>query len=137
MVKSGANCLAFGAGAGGFLNGYSFRNDSNLESYMEQADGGEKPFGFLMQQPDDHAIYNRIKGEMEQGRLNISWLSQQLDSEWENTIAPLIRQWESCGLLTFDGDWIDLTLAGRFWQVTMTVNLLEWIKLNMAHPIAA
>lgn len=137
MVKSGANCLAFGAGAGGFLNGYSFRNDSNLESYMEQAGAGEKSFGFLMQQPDDHAIYNRIKGEMEQGRLNIYWLSQQLDSEWENAIAPLIRQWESCGLLTFDGDWIDLTLAGRFWQVTMTVNLLEWIKLNMAHPIAA
>ncbi|WP_456388085.1 radical SAM protein [Profundibacter sp.] len=134
MVKSGANCLAFGSGAGGFLNGYSFRKESNLESYMERVETGDKAFGFLMKQPDNHALYNRIKGEMKQGRLNIAWLAQQLGHDWEHAVAPLIWQWESCGLLTFDGGWIDLTLAGRFWQVTMTVNLLEWIKLNLKLP---
>lgn len=137
MVKSGANCLAFGSGAGGFLNGYSFRNDSSLESYMKRAGADKKTFGFLMKQPDNHTLYNRIKGEMEQGRLNVAWLAQQLGPDWEHAVAPLIRQWESCGLLTIDAGWIDLTLAGRFWQVTMTVNLLEWIKLTLKQPVAA
>ena len=137
MVKSGANCLAFGSGAGGLLNGYSFRNDGNLESYMQKATKGEKTFSFLMKQPDEHALFNRIKAEMELGRLNITWLASQLGDKWEGAISPLIRQWGDCGLLTYDGDWIDLTLAGRFWQVTMTVSLLEWIKLTLSRPIAA
>ena len=137
MVKSGANCLAFGSGAGGLLNGYSFRNDGNLESYMQKATKGEKTFSFLMKQPDEHALFNRIKAEMELGRLNVTWLASQFGDKWEGAISPLIRQWGDCGLLTYDGDWIDLTLAGRFWQVTMTVSLLEWIKLTLARPIAA
>ena len=137
MVKSGANCLAFGSGAGGLLNGYSFRNDGNLESYMTKAMAGEKTFSFLMKQPDEHALFNRIKGEMELGRLNVTWLAEQCGDKWDSAISPLIRQWGSCGLLTYDGDWIDLTLAGRFWQVTMTVSLLEWIKLTLAQQIAA
>ena len=137
MVKSGANCLAFGAGAGGFLNGYSFRNESRLESYMDRVETDKKAFGFLMKQPDNHDLYSRIKGEMEQGRLHIAWLAEVLGPKWESAVAPLIWQWESCGLLTYEDGWIDLTLAGRFWQVTMTVNLLEWLKLTLAQPIAA
>ncbi len=137
MVKSGANCLAFGSGSGGFLNGYSFRNDGNLESYMARSEAGEKTFSFLMRQPDNHALFNRIKGEMEQGRLNVAWLAGQLGGQWKSAVLPLIEQWESCGLLTTDGDWVDLTLAGRFWQVTMTVNLLEWLNITLAQPIAA
>lgn len=137
MVKSGANCLAFGSGAGGFLNGYSFRNEGNLETYMQKVDTDGKTFSFLMQQPRNHALFNRIKGEMEQGRLNIAWLAVQLGSQWHSAVSPLIEQWQSCGLLVVDGDWIDLTLAGRFWQVTMTVNLLEWINVSLAQPVAA
>lgn len=137
MVKSGADCLAFGSGAGGFLNGYSFRNDGNLESYMQRADAGEKTFSFLMKQPDNRALFNRIKGEMEQGRLNIAWLAERLGGRWESAVLPLISQWQSCGLLTTDGDWIDLTLAGRFWQVTMTTNLLEWINITSNQSLAA
>lgn len=137
MVKSGANCLAFGSGAGGFLNGYSFRNEGNLESYMACTGAGKNTFSFLMKQPDNHALLNRIKGEMEQGRLNVTWLAKQLGAQWEGEVLPLIRQWESCGLLNTDGDWVDLTLAGRFWQVTMTVNLLEWINITSKQRLAA
>ncbi len=82
------------------LNGYSFRNDGNLESYMAKIAAGESAFSFVMKQ-------------------------------------PLLRQWGECGLLTFDGDWVDLTLAGRFWQVTMTIGLLEWINLKLTQPVAA
>jgi len=90
MVKSGANCLAFGAGAGGFLNGYSFRHESRLESYMDRVETDKKAFGSLMKQPDTHDLFSRIKGEMEQGRLNISWLAKQLGSSWDSAVAPLL-----------------------------------------------
>ncbi len=137
MVKSGANCLAFGSGAGGMLNGYSFRNDGNLESYMTKIAAGESAFSFVMKQPDEHKMFDRIKGEMELGRLNIAWLASEMGEKWDSAIAPLLRQWGECGLLTFDGDWVDLTLAGRFWQVTMTIGLLEWINLKLTQPVAA
>jgi anaerobilin synthase len=137
MVKSGANCLSFGSGAGGYLGGYSFRNDGDLRKYVSRIDAGEKPFNFLMKQPDDSAIYNFIKGQMELGRLNITWLAQELgDALWQST-APLIKQWGQTGLLTIDGDWVDLTLTGRYWQVTLTINLIEWIKLNNDCSMAA
>lgn len=137
LVKSGANCMAFGSGAGGFLNGYSFRNDGDLTNYMTRTEAGEKPFSFLMKQPKNAALFNQIKGQMEQGSLNIAALLRELGPTFGENAFPLIEQWRDAGLLTFDGDWMDLTTAGRFWQVTLTVNLLEWIQLNLDRALAA
>jgi len=137
LIKSGANCLAYGSGAGGFLNGYSFRVDGDLKSYMDTVPSGGKPISFMMRQTGQVALFNGIKGQMEQGRLNLAWLSRELENHWRGDIAPLINQWCDAGLSTLDGDWMDLTLAGRFWQVTLTVNLLEWIKLSLDRPRAA
>jgi oxygen-independent coproporphyrinogen-3 oxidase len=130
-VKSGASCLAFGAGAGGFLGGYSYRIVPDVADYRNRIARGESPVGGLMRQSGHHRLFNCIKGDMERGRLDrrafAAMLRQSAARDPGPVADPLLAQWERAGLLVRDDRWIDLTLAGRFWQVAMTQNLLEWL----------
>ncbi len=132
-VKSGAHCLAFGAGAGGSLGGYSYRTLTDLTEHAERArQGGTPPLGGLMRQSSQAPLLNFIKGSLERGRLDQHALAERLEAatglDLERTTGPLFAQWEHAGLLTRDARWLDLTLAGRFWQVALTQNLLEWLE---------
>lgn len=134
-VKTGANCLAFGSGAGGFLNGYSYRVGGELKSYQEKIEAGENPLAGLMKQSEHHALFNSIKGGMERGRLDLAWVSRELKKcsgpDLDEVAGPLFDQWQHAGLLNRADGWLDLTTAGRFWQVTMTQGLLEWLSQNI------
>lgn len=134
LVKTGANCLAFGSGAGGFLSDYSFRVDGDLKRYIETVHAGEKPLGFLMKMPSDRAFPNAAKGQMETGRLHILGLLDALHQrglDGESLLLPVLHQWQESGLLSIDQGWAKLTLAGRFWQVTMTHHLIQWIQQHL------
>lgn len=41
LIKSGAHCLAYGAGGGGFLQGHAYFIGSDLKHYFAD-DGGDK-----------------------------------------------------------------------------------------------
>ncbi|SNZ20603.1 heme anaerobic degradation radical SAM methyltransferase ChuW/HutW [Cohaesibacter gelatinilyticus] len=134
LVKTGANCLAFGSGAGGFLSDYSFRVDGDLKRYIKTVLAGKKPLGFLMKMPSDRAFFNEAKGQMETGRLHIVGLLEALHQrglDGESLLLPVLHQWQESGLLNVDQGWAKLTLAGRFWQVTMTHHLIQWIQQHL------
>lgn len=141
LVKTGANCLAYGSGAGGSLNGYSFRIDGNLEAYIAATERGEKPFSFMMRGASTGRDFlNTIKGQMEVGHLDIDWLTTALAERGLNgaeVLTPVIDQWRLAGLLTIELGWARLTIAGRFWQVTMTQKLLTWLQQLMRPAQAA
>lgn len=130
-VKGGANCLAFGAGAGGFLAGYSYRTPADVAEHAERVHQGKPLIGALMRQSPQHRLLNFIKGSLERGRLDRLALAERVEAaaglDLERIAGPLFAQWERAGLLTSDDRWLDLTLAGRFWQVALTQNLLEWL----------
>jgi anaerobilin synthase len=136
LVKSGADCLAIGAGAGGSLNGadagFSFRNVAAVDEYRGRVASGAPVVAGLMRQSPHRRLFDRIKGELEQGRLDTTALAAALQADagldWHALAEPLLAQWQAAGLLTRDGDWAELTLAGRFWQVQLTLNLLEWLN---------
>lgn len=131
-VKAGANCLAFGAGAGGFLAGYSYRTLADMTEYASCVREGMPPLGSLLRQSPHYRLFDFIKGSLERGRLDRLALAGRLavatGLDLERIAGPLFAQWEQAGLLTADGRWLDLTLAGRFWQVTLTHHLLEWLE---------
>lgn len=134
LVKTGANCLAFGSGAGGFLGNYSFRIESNLEAYLDASNQGTKPLAFMMQIPGDRGYLNQAKGQMETGQLHIAGLYRALalrQLDGNTCIQPIIDQWQSAGLLIQNNGWARLTMAGRYWQVTMTQKLIQWIQQNL------
>ena len=135
LVKTGASCLAFGSGAGGFLDGRSYRVDRDLGRYLATVGAGEAPVTHIMAQAPHHALLNAIKGGMESGRLDIAQATAALAGIGGATIAaaiqPLLEQWCRAGLLRLSDGWLELTLAGRFWQVSMTQRLIEWINHNI------
>jgi len=136
LVKSGADCLAIGAGAGGSMNGadagFSFRNVAAVDEYRGRVASGAPVVAGLMRQSPHRRLFDRIKGELEQGRLDTAVaaaaLRRDAGLDWQALAEPLLAQWQAAGLLTRDGDWAELTLAGRFWQVQLTLNLLEWLN---------
>ncbi len=133
-VKTGADCLAFGAGAGGFLGGYNYRITSELSDFQARAgDGSCLAPGMMMQQPTS-PIQNAIKSGMERGRLDLRHVDRVLTATVKNAqtsfhahAQPLLKQWVQTGLMTPRHRFLELTRAGRFWQVAMTGRLIDWL----------
>lgn len=136
-VKTGADCLAFGAGAGGFVNGVNYRILSDLAAYAENA-GTEACLTMGMMRPSSRApLHNAIKSGMERGRFDPDLLeagARKLTAgrvEVMPHLAPLLAQWVRTGLMTRQHRFYPLTRAGRFWQVAMTARLIGWLD---QHP---
>ncbi len=140
-VKAGADCLAFGAGAGGSTNGpdagFSYRNIAAVQTYQARIDAGEPVVAGLMRQSPHRRLFDSIKGGLERGRLNTAAVAAQLQADtgldWQALAEPLLVQWQQAGLLMRDGDWVELTLAGRFSQVQLTLNLQQWLSQALTH----
>jgi oxygen-independent coproporphyrinogen-3 oxidase len=137
-IKGGAHCLAFGAGAGGLLDGHALRIGADVGAYEEALLGDRAPAMHLFRPSPHQGWVSGIKGEMDRGRLDVRRLARVLaatrevrDHEVTVLLDPLLAQWECARLLVRDGDWIDLTLAGCFWQVTMTQHLVDWLTAQL------
>ena len=131
-VKTGAECLAFGAGGGGSLRGLSYRNTPVLAEFAT-ARGAGLVRG-LMRHARSAPVVNAVKAGMERGRLDLRPVEVALrrlcgapSRTIEAHLAPLLAQWAEAGLLRPEhGAW-RLTRAGRFWQVPMTARLTGWL----------
>lgn len=133
-VKTGADCLAFGAGAGGFLGGRSFRITADLAAYAAGAADSTGLVAALLRQPASATVSNAIKAGMERGLLDVAraeaafaTLVPQPGVTLAAHLGPLLDQWREAGLWTPHHRFHRLTRAGRFWQVQMTTRLLGWL----------
>lgn len=124
-VKTGADCIAIGAGAGGSLAGHGYRNTANLDDYGARVAAGDAlAMGISAPQPGA-AVFQAIRAGMERGRLDPARIASAPEGETALArIAPILSQWSAAGLLSPVHRFYDLTLAGRFWQVQMTGRLL-------------
>jgi len=138
MPKSRADCLHYGARAGGSLQGWFILNDSNPERYIQRALEKEKPAAMMSPPPENLALTRIVLSQLEECRLNLDDIDMALahDSVAGNTTdarslyTPLLVNWEEAGLITRDGSWVDLTLAGQFWQVNLAQALINWPSKN-------
>ena len=133
-VKTGADCLAFGAGAGGFLGGYNYRIGADLGNYAERSGTGTCLTGGMMQQSRTAPVNNAIKAGMERGRLDPALVDRAVAEiagpdalSFSDHARPLLEQWQGAGLLVPEHRFLRLTHSGRFWQVAMTGRLLGWL----------
>ena len=133
MAKGRADCLHYGAGAGGSLHGWFMFNEANAERYIRSCTDGEKPVAMVAAPPEDLAVMRVILGQMEQCRLNLNDVSAALartrtkeHANAQSLYAPLLENWEKAGLVTRDEPWMELTLAGQFWQVNLAQALIGW-----------
>lgn len=137
-VKTGADCLAFGAGAGGFLGGYNYRILAGLADYAAGAGAGGCLTRGMMRAGRAAPVQNAVKSGMERGRLDPAAVDAALADvcgpgavPFSAHAAPLLAQWTRAGLLRPQHRFHRLTRAGRFWQVAMTGRLITWLD---QHP---
>ena len=138
-VKTGAQCLPFGAGAGGFLGGLNYRITSDLTDFAARSGTGQPLTRGMMRAPAAAPIHDAVKSGMERGRLDCTLADAALaqvcgpDAPGFSThAAPLLEQWTRAGLLERHHRFHRLTRAGRFWQVAMTGRLISWLGQHPA-----
>ena len=130
LMKSRANCLAYGPGAGGSLQGYFYFIQGNFEQYMAARAQDRKPVVMAMEPPVNATMVRSLTGQLETGFLDLDLTAAETDADAGALFAPLLEQWEQAGLLRRDGNQVELTLAGQFWQVNITQALIDWHQHN-------
>lgn len=131
-AKTGWDFFAFGAGAGGSLNGYGYYNIPMLDAYGAAVTAGNAPLMGLSQASPLAPLLNTLRAGIERARIDPKALSQSgiacgLDLDPVDLLAPLWAQWQEAGLMDPRFRFWDLTLAGRFWQVQMTQRMTRYL----------
>lgn len=117
-IKQGMECLAYGSGAGGIIDGYSYSVAGDLQHYSEAVDAGRKPLDAISVSDSLQPARSHVTAGFEVGRLDLgaaAITSLPHASHVRAQFASLLAQWQSCGLVLPDGDVVNLTVAGRFW----------------------
>jgi anaerobilin synthase len=115
MLKQGADCLAYGSGAGGSFGPHSYVLCGDLALYDQRVDRGEKPIAMMVVGNFLQPLAHLVTGGLEVGRLDLALLERAADREVFDTIRPLLAQWQKAGLLSLTDKIVDLTVSGRFW----------------------
>lgn len=129
LGKSACDCLAFGCGAGGRLNGNSFMMERKLADYNTLIDAGEKPVSFMMSPKPNWHLLRTISADMESGAINLNRIARNFNApDLEALAAPVLNQWCEAGMLMRRGEWLHQTVAGQYWHVTLAQLLMNWLE---------
>lgn len=127
LVKAGSDCLAFGAGAAGMLDGHRYVLDSDLGSYQRRIGRCDKPIAVLLPPPPNHHARDVVMAGVEQGRLDLVRLDAATAPGFTDALAPLFDQWAAAGLLRRRCNTVLLTTAGWFWHGNLAGSLFAMI----------
>jgi len=119
LIKQGADCLAYGAGAGGSLADHAYALEPDVESYGALVRAGRKPLRAIREPDASERVHQRLVAGLEVGRLDCS----ELPPEALRRIEPLLGQWQRAGLLEGARARRRLTIAGRFWAPNLARGL--------------
>lgn len=114
-IKEGADCLAYGSGAGGMLGRYSYAVMADLDCYRDAVLAGRKPIDGIRVSDSLEPARNAITAGLETGRLDLNGVAIPHGGNLYARVAPLIEQWRDAGLVSIAGSVVSLTTAGRFW----------------------
>lgn len=119
LIKEGADCIAFGSGAGGSIGSLSYGLTGDLAQYREGLQAGRKPLGIVAVSDALHPLRNVVTASFEVGRIDMDGLCALAGEAAAAPLFPLLRQWEGAGLLSLADGVADLTVAGRFWYANL------------------
>ena len=73
-------------------------------------------------------LYKKLGEQVELGYISWDYFEKNFSINLKDSVKEVISQWESAGLLKDKGRFADLTLAGRFWAVTMVQLLINYLQ---------
>nr|WP_202819669.1 heme anaerobic degradation radical SAM methyltransferase ChuW/HutW [Thaumasiovibrio occultus] len=134
LAKTTAEVLPVGAGAGGNVSGFQMMHTRNMDDYIKAIQAGEYPVPMMMRADSMSPINSHVKSAFDRGVLSRSGLDMACQSIGFNAgsslfdaLMPLFKAWEKNGLVAVNNDYLTLTLAGEFWNVTLSQNTIKTI----------
>jgi len=128
-TKAGADIVPFGAGAAGKINGYSFRLDSNLQTYFEKIDQDHKPIAMMLSSVARFKLHSEVISQFESGYFDLDQIAQKYDPDLSELLYPLILVWLQNNLVKIHNGIIELTISGQFWYVNLTQAVLDYLEI--------
>ena len=136
-VKAGCEIIPFGCAAGGKVNGHSLMMMRALKPYYGMLATGMKPVMGMMEADPNLAMNQVLGAGFDLGRVDLNKLSEASEFDILRHCEPLFEAWQKNGLADIDGDMLNLTLAGQFWNVTMNQALNNYLERYPLKDIAA
>lgn len=135
LAKTSAEILPLGAGAGGNVNGLQMMQPRTLEEYTDAIKNRQFPVAFLSHMSPLSPIFAVIKAGFDKGLLQSKALDDIAGKGVFSVLMPLFLEWEKRGLVTVtqtdkQGIYLSLTLAGQFWNVTLSQALIRVLQQN-------
>lgn len=132
FAKGPADCLAFGSGGGGKLNGYAYMIDRKYADWQARLEAGHKPV-MVVTPPGAHwHLLRTVSSDMELGRINLHDIGRRYGIDLADLVGDVMTQWQEAGLHEAAGDWYVQTVAGQFWHVTMAQLLVNVLNHRLA-----
>lgn len=129
LAKTYAEVLPIGCGAGGNIAGVSMMNHRTLATYMEAMNTGQPVVAMMMEQHPLEPLFATLKAGFDRGVISREALESAnaqcaLHSDVPRRfdfafLQPLFEVWQARGLANVEEDYLHLTLAGRFWSVSL------------------
>jgi len=126
VAKQGVEIVPFGAGAGGSIHGHGVMNGRDLKAWHDANKSGTKVPGMVMSVNHNALVDSIIKKGLDKGVLALDELPVSLREH----LQALFAKWQENGLIELGDNRLNLTLAGRFWNVNMLTGLFEYLGSN-------
>lgn len=137
LIKDGADCLAYGSGAGGSLGNYSYTLAADLGAYRAAVEAGCKPIDGMRTCDALQPARDAVTAGFEAGRLDLRRLRVPGLADPAAALAPLFEQWGVAGLVERQGAVVRTTTAGRFWSNNLMLAVNDVLTRIVLGPQAA
>lgn len=135
-TKAGADCLAFGAGAGGLLAGHRFMLEAPTGRFQERVVLAEKPISGMLAPVRHHQACTWLMAALEDGVVSLEALEHRVAPGFGAALSPLLQHWASLDLLQINAGCITLSAAGRYWHNNLAATLFAQIITYLDGPEA-
>jgi oxygen-independent coproporphyrinogen-3 oxidase len=98
----------------------------DLAPWHDALANGERAPGMVMGRNPNGRMDGVLRGALDSGVLALDRLPAPLLTH----LMPLFAAWQQHGLAEIESARLQLTLAGRFWNVNMQAGLFEFLQLN-------
>ena len=79
--------------------------------------------------PDNTSFIRDLVGNMENLAVDMTAMGKKFNMDMVATFAPLLNQWQNAGLVKLsDSGWMEFTVAGEFWNVTMAQKMIDFFS---------
>ncbi|MGL6258896.1 heme anaerobic degradation radical SAM methyltransferase ChuW/HutW [Vibrio sp. WXL210] len=137
LAKTTAEVLPIGAGAGGNLGSLQMMQIRDMDKYVAAIEAGDYPVAMMMRADANRELNSCIRAGFDRGVLSRQQLNVIAGWDVSTAIEPLLGKWQANGLINANQDYVVLTLAGEFWNVTLSQNLINVVtSLSQARAAA-